>query len=479
MNKDHPLILITPDAPTPEVNQVLDIIHAKGIDCEAKTSSEYTKALSESYDSHDALTGLPNRMAFQIALENFIIQAKLNNVKIALIKINIDNFAVLNELYTHRLGDAYLQYVSRMLQTLYPAIDFVARIDGNEFGIIINAIQNQISLSPVILRINSIFTAPYSVDGHTLSTTVSIGISVYPDVAHSAEGLIRTAYRSLRHAQTLGGGRVQFDDIAFNKHLDKELVLAHDMQAGIARGEFYLMYQPQTYIDSQKLSGFEVLLRWKHPLLGEISPADFIVIAEKIGLITHIGRWVFEQSIMQYAEWLNQYYELMNNINISINFSPLQLREPELLEWVSRTLSQYNVPTRQVMIELTETAILTDLEYNIMVIQGLRDLGLGVAVDDFGTGYSSLTFLGKLPITQLKIDQSFIRSVSVSSKSAAIVKALILLSDALGIEVVAEGVETEQELKYLRDNTCGVVQGYYYSKPLLPKDMALYIQNHA
>lgn len=478
MELHQSLVLITPDEPTPEVNEVLDLIHAKNINCKTQTISEYTKELAEELHKQDPLTGLPNRLAFIAALETFITQAKAKHIKIALIQINIDHFSRLNELYTHRLGDAYLQFVCRELQTLSPAIDFMARIDGNQFGLIINHIQDT-TLSPIIEQIHGIFNAPYTIDDHTLSTTVSMGISTYPEIAQSAEGLIRATYRSLCHAQSLGGNIAQFDDIELNKQLDRNVVLAHDLKTAIVRSELYLTYQPQTNISNGKLSGYEVLIRWRHPLFGEVSPAEFIPIAEKIGLITDIGRWVFEQAIMQHAEWLNQYYELITNTAISINFSPIQLHESTILEWVSGTIAQYNIPAHQVVIELTETAIMADFEHNITVIQKLRELGLGIAVDDFGTGYSSLTFLAKLPITQLKIDQSFIRSSAEDSKHAAIVKALILLSDALGIEVVAEGVETEQELKYLRDNTCNTVQGYYYSKPLLPEDMAVYIQNHA
>lgn len=479
MDEQQTLVLITPDTPGPEVSEVLDIIQASGIACEVTTSSEYTEKVAEHYQTHDLLTGLPNRAAFLTTLEAFIAQAKAKKRRLALIKVDIDDFERINELYSFQLGDDYLQYIGSALQSLYPAIDFIARMDGNGFSIIVNDIsEGESALAPIIQHINAVFNAPHALEGHEISTSISMGISIYPDAAKTAEILIKTAYRSLRHAKSLGGNTVIFNNVKRNIQLDKNAVLAHDLKTALENGQLYLMYQPQTYISNKKLSGYEVLLRWNHPTLGAISPAEFIPIAEETGLIESIGRWVFEQAIMQHAEWLNEYYEIMGDTAVSINFSPIQLHDKNILEWVSGTLSQYNVQPKQVVVELTETAIMTDFEHNTAVIQRLRELGLGIAVDDFGTGYSSLTFLGKLPITQLKIDQSFIRSVSVNSKNAAIVKALILLSDALGIEVVAEGVETEQELKYLRDNTCGVIQGYFYSKPLLPKDMALYIQNH-
>lgn len=416
---------------------------------------------------------------FYQALDISISRATKHHFKVGFLKIKLDNFSRVNSLYSPELSDAYLDFVEEGLKTLVNPVDYVSRIFEDQFAIVIDGIQDVSDIALLSHRIEKFFSEPHVINGTSMAFTVSMGVSIFPDLSKTAEGLIMAANCALAHASASGGNAIEFDSPVLNAKCNRDMGIIHALHTAIERNEFHLVYQPQIYSDSKKLAGYEALLRWTHPTLGVVSPAEFIPLAERSKLIADIDHWVFENVLQQYATWMDKYYRSMGNIKPSINLSATNLLDNKLMEWISGLLVKHALSPSQIIIELTETSIMNNLDQGLMVIEGLRNMGCGIALDDFGTGYSSLTLFYKLPITQLKIDRSFIESTSTNNKSAVIVKALILIADALNLEIVAEGVETEQEFKYLKDNNCHIIQGYLFSKPLSAVDMELYIKNHA
>lgn len=421
------------------------------------------RLLHEAY--HDSLTGLPNRAWFTEQLSRAIDKtARQEARKFAVLFLDLDRFKVINDSLGHMVGDQLLIEVSnRLLECVRPA-DRVARLGGDEFTVLLENFSSLDEVTIVADRIQKKLSEPYRLGDYETFTTVSIGIAFADKDYQSHEDLLRDADTAMYQAKSLGKARCVVFDKSMHAHALKLLQMETDLRRAVERREFFLQYQPIMTAEGE-LKGFEALVRWQHPTLGLVSPEKFISVAEETGLIVPLGQWVLHETCRQLRRWQDQ-FQVNKDFFVSINVSPKQFLHSGFLKEVIRTLEIIDLNPSSLKLEITETALMENIEEASSLLKQLRSLGLGLSIDDFGTGYSSLSYLHRLPIDTLKIDRSFVMRLNENPENKEIVRTIILLAQNLGMDVVAEGVETEQQLEELKELKCNYVQGYLLSRPM-------------
>ncbi|MFI4988937.1 MAG: putative bifunctional diguanylate cyclase/phosphodiesterase, partial [Alphaproteobacteria bacterium] len=416
----------------------------------------------------DSLTTLPNRAAFVERLASAFAGIKRGGNPFAVIYLDLDNFKDVNDVLGHPAGDQLLQSVSERLKACVRANDLVARFGGDEFAVLQSDVGDSLAAATLADKIIEAVAAPYMLDSSEVHVTTSTGISLYsPDVS-GPEAMMRQADLALYRAKEEGRGRFCFHSADLDKQVRERVTLADELRNAIKTGELELYYQPQVESASSRIVGLEALIRWNHPKRGMLSPGLFIPIAEKTGLILPLGRWVFEEACHQLRIWRDQGIETPTmSVNASaVQFKPTSDFEHEIMD----AFAKWNIAPGDMEIELTESVLMEHTEKQNNVIERLRKAGVRIAIDDFGTGYSSLDYLSVYPITRLKIAQELISKSMDDTKNTAIVRAAITLARDLGVDVIAEGVETKAQLNFLAEAGCKNVQGYYYSTPVKVAD---------
>ena len=412
----------------------------------------------------DELTGLANRLLFKERLEEAnqrIRQGTSRNL--ALLHIDIDRFKLLNDSLGHELADQVLQKMAERLTKALPEADTIARLSGDEFAVLFDAYGSLTSLARVATRLLSKLGRPLVVDGHELVVSASIGISLLPDSARDITLLVSQASKAMHQAKHVGGSTFQFFSHSLQHGNLERLQLENQLRKAIADRQLSVFYQPKLCLKTGRMQAVEALVRWDHPQLGSVSPSDFIALAEETGLIGAIGEFVLREACRQASEWRRA--GLMP-IRVSVNLSGHQLRQGNLVSLVRQVLEDTGLAPHCLELELTESQLLENVEYVIATFQQLNELGVKLAIDDFGTGYSSLSYLKRFAVDYVKIDQTFIRGVGTCAEDDAITKAIIVMAHSLELKVVAEGVENEVQLAFLRAHQCDEVQGYLISSPI-------------
>lgn len=422
---------------------------------------------------YDALTGLPNRATLYNLLEQTLASARRNSTSGAIMFIDLDRFKYVNDTLGHSAGDELIRRVSTRFRTCLRASDVIARLGGDEFVVALIDIARPDDAAVVAQKIMAIFASPFLIEGHEISISASIGISVFPADGASVEDLIKNADIAMYRAKDQGRSSFLFYSSDMNVRSLERLEMESSLRRALDRKELLLHYQPQVDIATGKIIGAEVLLRWKHPDLGMVSPAQFIPMAEETGLIVPIGQWVMEQAVMQNKAWLDAGIDV---VKLAVNLSAQQFRA-NLVDEVSSVIARHRLPNDLLELEITESMVMRNANDVIDMLRALDFLGVPMSLDDFGTGYSSLSYLKRFPIRKLKIDQSFIRSIPRDADDIAITRAIIALSKSLGLKVIAEGVETRQQLDFLRREGCDEIQGYLFSHPVSAADFVAMLQS--
>lgn len=413
------------------------------------------------YYDHD--TGLPNRMKFTEYLEDVMHRARRLNQIFAVMFIDMDRFKIINDSLGHYTGDCILKELASRIQAELPPRSIFGRFGGDKFTLILaeNAsIESAKELAVTLLRIIS---KPIFHENLEYVITASIGISFFPSDGLNEELILKNADIAMNRSKNLGGNQITFYSNEMNEQAIHRLELESYLRKALEKNEFYLCYQPIIDLETGKLISAEALIRWKHPKRGNVSPGEFIPLAEETGLIYEIGSWVLRSACRQTKEWQNMGF---SNLGISVNVSAHQFQQPTFLSEVKRALNETGLQPKYLTLELTESVMVRNITHSISVMNALQELGVNVSIDDFGTGYSSLSYLRNLPINILKIDREFINNLHVDNSDIAIVKAVITMGKGLAVKIVAEGVEKKEQLDLLRELECNYAQGYYFHEPL-------------
>jgi diguanylate cyclase (GGDEF)-like protein len=405
---------------------------------------------------HDALTNLANRVMFQERLRQDLERSRAVNKTVAVLCIDLDLFKNVNDSFGHPTGDRLLTQVAERLAANVRGDNLVARLGGDEFAIILGTGASPIEVSDQAIRIIETLSAPYRIDSLEVVIGASIGIAMSPGDGDTGEELLRNADMALYRAKSEGGGVHHFFEKEMDRHAQRRRDMEIDLRHALANGEFELHYQPLVDLAQDRIVSFEALLRWKHSEKGMISPADFIPVAEDIGLIVPLGEWVLREACMQAAAW-------PSDIKVAVNLSPAQFRSRNLTQAVFTALAQSGLSPLRLELEITESIFLADSEANLAILHQLREFGVRISMDDFGTGYSSLSYLRSFPFDKIKIDRSFVRDLAERPDCVAIIRAISGLGRSLNISTTAEGVETIGQLDWLRAEGCTEVQGFLFS----------------
>ncbi len=418
---------------------------------------------------HDFLTGLPNRMLLNERIGQAIALSPRRLSKVAVLFLDLDGFKHINDSLGHPVGDKLLKSIAERLMDCVRGSDTVSRQGGDEFVILLAELHSVENVAILARRILEAVAEAHSIDKHDLHITASIGVSVYPDDGRDAEALIKNADTAMYQAKENGRQSYQFFKPAMNARAVERQSVEESLRRALKREEFRLQYQPKIDLKTGAITGAEALLRWIHPTRGLISPTRFIPVAEECGLILPIGAWVLREACAQARTWLDQGLDFTS---VAVNVSAMEFRKDSFLRALFETLSETGLAPKYLELELTESVLMKHAESTAALLQTLRDGGVKVAIDDFGTGYSSLSYLRRFPVDALKIDQSFVRQISTVGDDTTIVTAVIGMARSLKLRVVAEGVETLEELEFLRARQCDEAQGFYFSRPVPPEKFA-------
>ncbi len=427
----------------------------------------------------DSLTGLPNRQSFLERLDREIHRTRYSGDKLTVLFMDLDGFKNVNDTMGHGCGDLILQWTAdRLRQGIRPS-DLVARaqpaeadtelarLGGDEFTVMIPGMAQSAEALVVAHRIRELMRRPFNLDGREVVLTASIGIAIYPDDGESAAALLKHADTAMYHAKDQGRDNCQFYRASLTEQAMQRLNLENNLRLALERGEFFLVYQPQLDLESGRILSAEVLIRWQHPEQGSISPMEFIPLAEENGLIVPIGDWVLRTACADAARWRAAGQAL----RVAVNLSPRQFKNPDLVQSVLGILDETGLPPALLELEVTEGALMEDNAATLATLNALRKAGIQLSLDDFGTGYSSLSYLKRMPLNNLKVDRSFVLGLPDDQDSLAIVRAIVSLAKNLGFTVTAEGVETLEQARILKELNCEILQGYYFSRPIPAGDI--------
>jgi diguanylate cyclase (GGDEF)-like protein len=416
---------------------------------------------------HDSLTQLPNRALFRDRLTHAMAQADRYQQKLAIMFLDLDRFKAINDTLGHSVGDQLLRIAGERLRTCVRDCDTVARLGGDEFTVIVEDVADSQTAAVVAQKIIDTFAQPFNLHGHEVFVTTSIGITVYPDDGEQVDSLLRNADTAMYRAKGCGRNNYQFYVADMNARARERLMLENALRRALVRDEFALYYQPRVDIYSGRVIGAEALLRWRHPDMGMIPPSEFVPILEETGMIIPVGEWALREACRQNRVW----QELgLAPVRVAVNLSARQFVQKDLAGMVEQALGDSGLSSAYLELEITEELLLEHSHANTETLNKLRDLGVHISIDDFGTGYSSLSYLKRLPINTLKIDKSFVRDITRDSDGAAIASAIIAMARSLRLNVLAEGVETDEQLSFLRAQGCNEIQGYSFSQPLSADD---------
>lgn len=427
----------------------------------------------------DALTGLPNRRLLMDRLAHAMASSLRHPGKAALLFVDMDNFKVLNDTHGHFMGDQLLLQVAQRLTSCIREGDTVARLGGDEFVVMLENLSEELPLATdqaraVAEKVLAVLAQPHQLDNNYHMSTTSIGVTLFGDRTESIEEPLKRADMAMYQAKAAGRNTVRFFDPSMHRAIAERASLEKDLHAALAQGQFTLVYQPQVAMGG-KSYGAEALLRWLHPVRGQVSPAEFIPLAEETGIILPLGQWVLESACTQLAAWVGQ--PDMEHMAVAVNVSPRQFHQADFADQVLATLQRTGANPLRLKLELTEGMLVSNVEDVIAKMARLKSVGVGFSLDDFGMGYSSLSYLKRLPLDQLKIDQSFVRDVLIDPNDAAISRMVIVLAESLGLSVVAEGVETAEQRDFLAGQGCRLYQGYLFSRPLPAAGLEHYIRS--
>ena len=420
----------------------------------------------------DTLTDLPNRFLFHDRLEHALIQAGRRNTGVAVMYVDLDRFKVVNDTLGHTVGDRLLQVVARRLRDVLRGDDTIARLGGDEFAVIVPEIHRAEEAGSVGRKLLGVLREPITVDGHELHVTASAGVSLFPSDGTDVETLLKHADAALYRSKDLGRNNVQLFASSMNARYTERLELELSLHRALDRGELALVYQPLCDRATRTVRCFEALVRWNRPGYGCVNPAEFIRLAEETRFILPMGDWILRTACAQLKEWRR---EGLTGFHMSVNLSPHQLAQPQFIHFVHDTLREYELEPSDLELEITEGAALQNLEWTLSVLDQLRSLGVRIAVDDFGTGQSSLVYLKRLPLTTLKIDREFLRDVQCDAGDAAIFASIVQLGHSLGLYVIAEGIETEDDRRLVEEQRCDGMQGYLFSKPMDAREVGAWL----
>lgn len=413
--------------------------------------------------THDVLTGLPNRALLIDRIQQAIFHAKRKNLQVGVLLLDLDDFKQVNDSLGHNAGDHLIKTVANQLQNHLRQSDTIARLGGDEFVIILTAQIDQEEIMNKAYQLAELFLKPWKINNYHLIITTSIGISIYPKDGENPDILIKNADAAMYHSKSQGKNSIQFYNKEFNIHLLERAELATDLRQALARNEFIVDYQPLVKLESGKITGVEALLRWHHPTRGPISPNTFIPIAEETGLIISIGEWVLKTACSQTKEWQKT---IAPNLCIAVNISAYQFKQDNFVDLIKNTLAKTKLDAKYLELEMTESLILGNVNEVAQKMLELKMLGVRLAIDDFGTGYASLSYLKYFPFDKVKIDKNFIDGISSTKEDSLIVEAIITMTQSMGLEVLAEGVEKKDQIDFLRRLNSTQVQGFYYSPGL-------------
>ena len=442
------------------------------------------KAYQDHLAYYDNLTGLPNRLLFIDQLDKGIFQAKRDDRSLVLLDIGLDHFRNINESLGVHCGDQILQTVASRLTRVLRGSDLVGRGDakvqiestartgGDEFSVVLYGAKSVENASIVSRRVLEAIKQPFSLEGNDVHLTASIGIAVAPDDGDDADTLFKHAVSAKDFAKKQGKDRYQFYSSEMEAHSRALMQTASDLRTALEKNQFELYYQPQVDAASGRVIGMESLIRWFHPDRGLVSPMEFIPVAEEMGLIVPIGEWVLHQACHRASEWNAAGHK---DLKVSVNVSANQFKDPGFKASIVSALLSSSLAPRNLLLEITESMLMGDIDQLADLLREIKSLGVSFSLDDFGTGYSSLSYLKKFPISELKIDRSFLLEVPANNDDNSIVRAIIAMAHSLGQVVVAEGVEEIEQLEFLRQHDCDIIQGYYYSKPLSQPEFSDYL----
>ncbi len=417
---------------------------------------------------YDALTGLPNRSTFYSLIKQTLVLARRDDVAGGIMFIDLDRFKYVNDTLGHGAGDELIRRVSARLKSCLRSSDVVARLGGDEFVVGLFDIKAQEDAAVVAKKMLATFATPFLIDGHDLSISASIGISVYPSDGVDVDDLIKYADIAMYRAKDQGRNKYLFYSNDMNERSLDKLAMESSLRRALDRKELLLHYQPQVNIHTGEMTGAEVLIRWQHPELGTVSPGQFIPLAEETGLVVPIGRWVMDQAVAQNKAWQTRGLPI---VKLAVNLAAQQFH-PSLADEVSSVLMQHDLSNQFLELEITESMVMNNADQVVEMLREMDKLGVKTSLDDFGTGYSSLSYLKRFPIYKLKVDQSFVRGLPGDTDDATITRAIIGMGKSLGLKVIAEGVETREQLDFLRAEGCDEIQGFLFSKPVVAEEFA-------
>lgn len=431
------------------------------------TKQKQTEEELQKLAYYDHLTNLPNRTLFTERLNQVLTIAERQQNGVALLFIDLDRFKYINDTLGHAAGDELLEHISRRLLEQTRQSDTVSRLGGDEFTVILSDTSNPDDVAQIAQKLVDTLKEPVDIMGHEVRVGGSIGIALYPDDGGDTETLTKHADTAMYKAKESGRGNYQFFTPQMNEQVADRLVIEAELHRALENEEFILHYQPKLDLGSGEIVGMEALVRWQHAEMGMVSPAKFIPLAEETGLIVSLGNWILEQACRQVVEWSRT---AGRSFKLAVNLSARQFRQSDLIAEIERVIDITGIEPSCLELEITESILMGDIDSALRMMEQIRSLGVQLAIDDFGTGFSSLNYLKRFPINTLKIDQSFVRDLTVDSEDAAIVKSIIALGHSLQLSVVAEGVEDQSQLDFLQQHSCDVVQGYFISKPLSVDD---------